>query len=326
MMKAERTLGLFAATLAGLALVGGCNSGSSGPNTSTSLDASQAAIVAGTAAGQVGSLASGLTNFGISSGFSGGFFAPATLGNQVLDIMAREASPDLKLGMAALSRAGCNPTVSDPTDTDGDGIPDNATFTFTAGNCSDTDPNTGATTTVTGSIHIQDTDNATTIWGFALTASSFTISITAPTQQGTQTAAVSMNGTYSADVQSGQASSTQALRLAAALNGTQVFGSSWTWSIAFTPTSGTLDPASQFPAGAFTFSGAYAWAGNYAGANGNWVFSMSTVSPLQYDGSCSDATWPFAAGSVQGAITARSSVGFTVDFQGCGQQPVVGVF
>lgn len=287
---------------------------------STDISPAQAQTIGQAAAAQLGGLTSGLTHFTTPAvgGLGTGFFAPEAPGGKVVFRALSRLNPKVASGLALVRAGDCTPSQSDSTDTDHDGIPDDNIIVFTQANCSSTDTTEQVTVTVTGTVRIQDLDDANTLFGYGVGISALTVSIT-DTVTSTPDIAVAVSGTFGADVQSAQANASQDLRSSLRLGGTRVFGDHANWAVSYTPATGTISPGNTtLPAGDFTVNGSYNWAGDYAGANGDWSFSLQTTSPLNYDGSCDDSDWPFESGQLQGAISARRSVGFTIDYAGCG--------
>jgi hypothetical protein len=296
-----------------------CGSDDSG---STDISPAQAQTVGQAAAEQLGGLTSGLTHFttpGVG-GLGAGFFAADAPGGRVLFRTLERLHPRVRSGLALIRAGDCTPTQSDSTDTDGDGIPNDNIITFTPGNCSSTDTSGASpvTVAVTGTVRIRDEDDANTLFGYGVGITALTVTIS-DTVSSTPDLAVAVSGTFGADVQSGLAAASQNLRTSLRLDGTRVFGDHANWAVSYAPTGGTIDvDAGSLPPGDFAVNGSYDWTGDYAGANGDWSFSLQTPAALSYDGSCEDAQWPFESGQLKGAISARRSVGFTIDYAGCG--------
>jgi hypothetical protein len=306
------------AVLAMAACGGDDNSGS------TDITPVQAAVVGGAAVDQLGGLANGLSHFNTPGvgGLASGFFAPAAPGGRMFATTLGRLNPTIRRSMALLSRAAdCVPGESDPTDTDGDGIQDDNVVTFTAANCSfadTTDAGEPLAVTVTGSVRIQDTDGATTLFGYRVGIAGFTVTV-ADTISGTPDVSVMVTGGFDADVQGSLANASENLRTSLLLNGNKVVGDHANWALGYTPIAGTITLGSEtLPAGEFTVNGSYDWNGAYNNAQGDWSFSLQTPLPLLWDGACDDDQWPFEEGQLKGAITARRSVGFKVDYVGCG--------
>lgn len=120
---------------------------------------------------QLGGLANGLSHFttpGVG-GLASGSFAPAGPGGRVLSSSIGRLNPAVRRSLALISGAeDCVPTESSTTDTDGDGVPDNNIISFTTSNCAfsdTTDAGEPLNFTVTGTVRIQDTDGAPTLFG-----------------------------------------------------------------------------------------------------------------------------------------------------------------
>ena len=168
-MQSVRTLRLFAVSLAGMVAVAACG-GDSGPAASTTVSSVQAAVLGAEASGQVGDIAAGLASFDFSGGsLGGGAFSRKALRGRMTTL--ERVVPARYRGQLAMLRrdlGGCDPAVAgDTTDSDGDGIENNATYTFTAANCFYQDT-LGNGFAVTGSVSVQDTDGGATLFGFAI--------------------------------------------------------------------------------------------------------------------------------------------------------------
>jgi hypothetical protein len=311
--------------LAGMLALGACGGGDGGGGGSTTLDPNEAATVGGAAASQISAMTSGLVNFSSSTGsLGGGFFAPASASGKIVD-RVMQGLPSLATRQAFAKvrmDPNCTPAVDDETDSDSDGVPDDATYTF---NCSYTDPNDGSSFTVTGTIGLLDSQDIATGFGFGISFNSFRFQFTFPGQNGNTVTDVTINGLYNADIVASGAGAAQDLTFVFRLNGQRVYFSSWDWAIDFTPT-GTIDFAAEdMPAGQFDISGAFVFQGDAGQDSGDWAFSLNTTSPLVYDGSCALEP-PFSSGTIEGAIVANTSVGFTINYTGCGQAETIAAF
>jgi hypothetical protein len=300
-MTEVRQLGLGVTGLAMAAMLGACG-GDSGPDLATDINDSQAQIIGQAAATQIGALASGLATFSSPAvpGIEAGFFAPqTTTGRFFLHNLGR-LHPGVRPALAVLARSEtCAPTISDSTDTDGDGIRDNSTAAFTAGNCSVYDSLTATTITITGSINVQDTDDLDTQFGYNVGFSGFEVTFSDTVTQ-TADISIGISGTFGADVTLLTATGTQDVR-------TRL------------DTTGNIDAANPtLPAGDFTVDGAYSFSGDLGQGSAAWSFGTNTTVPLNYDGTCEDPDWPFESGTVDVFIAARQTVGFTVTYAGCG--------
>jgi len=323
-MMTDRNLRLCVIGLAATLALGACGGGGGGSK-STTISSAEAAVVGEVAASQINGMTSGLVNFNSGSGsLGGGFFAPASATGKLLDgVMRAIPSPAHRVAFTRLRQdPNCTPAVDDETDTDQDGVPDNATYTF---NCSYTDLQDGSSFTVTGAVNLQDSRDVASGFGFAISLNTFKFALTFPGQNGPTTTEVVVNGLYNADVLSSNASAGQNVSFVFRVNNRRVFLSSWNWNIGFTP-NGTIDfGAEDMPPGEFSLNGNFVFQGDAGQNAGDWAFSLNSTSPLVYDGTCSLEP-PFASGQIDGAIVARSSVGFTVTYTGCGQLETITAF
>jgi hypothetical protein len=309
--------------------IAGCG-GDDNSSGTTDITPAQAEVLGGAAIGQLGSLASSLTHFSTPGvgGIGGGFFAPSAPGGRVLFSRLGSLHPQVKASLASLFRADeCGPDESDETDTDEDGVPDDDVATFSAVNCTSTDTTETnlITTTVTGTVRVQDTDDGNTIFGYRVGIASLTVTIT-DTMSSTADISVSVTGDFNGDVQTGLANASQNLRTTLRINGSKAVVDHATFAVNYTPTSGeiALDEPT-LPPGDLTLNGTYTWNGSYLGAEGDWSFSLTTPEALVFDG-CDDDEFVFESGRMQGVITARRSVGFYADYSGCGIEPTITTF
>lgn len=319
-------LGLGLLACAGV-LLAGC--GGDDQSESTDLTPAQAQTVGQAAADQVGGIASGFTHFNTPDvgGLGAGFFAPkAPGGNALLRTMSR-LHPRIASGLALINADNCTPSQSDSTDTDGDGIADDNTVNFTAVNCSfpdSTDLGVPVTVALTGTVRVQDTDGATVFYGYQVDVTALTLTVT---DSGGDVGVARLNGVYTTSVAGTQATTTENLTSSLRLNGARLYNDHTTFVISYDPTGGTISPsATQLPAGDLTLTGSYTWSGQLGQVSGDWSFVLDTPTPLHYDGSCNDDQYVFGSGQLKGAINLRKTVGFEVDYGGCGVPPTVTVF
>jgi hypothetical protein len=226
-----------------------------------------------------------------------------------------------QLGMLRDGDPNCVPTVSgDTLDTDGDGIENNATYTFTSANCFYTD-STGDGFALTGSVSIADTDGGATLFGFAIDYNNLKILIYADSNS----LGYDWDGTYDAAVTATDVSTNQQFRARLRVNDNPVYAARYNWALVFTPDSGTIDPATQqlLPDGTFDVTGGYGWSGQYGNADGNWSFNISTPTALHWNAACEAFDPPFDGGQLRASINGRNNIGFTVDYgPNCGDTAV----
>jgi hypothetical protein len=324
-MQSVRNLRLFAVSLAGMLAVSACG-GDSGPAGSSTISQLQANVVGAEATSQVGDIAAGVAGFGFTGdSLGGGFFSRAALRGRMTTL--ERVVPSRYRSQLAQLRGGdpnCVPTATgDTTDSDGDGIENNATYTFTAANCFYQDT-LGNGFAVTGSVSIQDTDGGATLFGFAIDFNRRKVLF----YSDSASAGFDWDGTHTATVTSATATTNQAFTARWRVNDLPVYSARYSWGLVYTPDTGTIDPSTQqtLPDGTFDLTGAYAWSGQFGTADGDWTFNISTPTPLHWSSSCEGLDPPFDGGQVRASINGRSNIGFTADFTACGTPPVITTF
>jgi hypothetical protein len=290
--KATRYAGLVLFT--GVLLTG-CGK-DNGP-TLTELTDAQAAQVGAAIASQVELMANSFTVSDLSNPT---FFAPGS------PVMAA----------APMRSAGPCPGVSDLTDTDGDGVPDDVTFTYSLPDCSFTD-SSGVGTEVTGTIRI--VDPSTTGIAYNGTFTSFAIKFIGQNQDFFTT---TLSGTRGLTATTASASLNENLTLdLLAHSGNQNVSGRLTnsWSANFNVTSGQLAADQDLPDGTLTIDGNTGWKIN----GESFAFTVNTSSPLIYSASClSDQR--FTGGQLRALIEGNDQGAFVqITFNGCGVEPTV---
>jgi len=216
----------------------------------------------------------------------------------------------------------CTPTATGNTDSNGNGIPDDKTTTYTAANC--TYSANGRTGVVTGTIRQQDLNGN---YGYRITYSNFN----SVEKKGDSTFTTSVEGvieyaftnTTSARTQDGLtivlgvAASTGGVSLSRAANLTGTFA----------PSGGNiLSRTAALPSGTLTLSGTMtiigAVSGNQIPAGGpssqTISMSISTAAPLNANIGCSlDAS--INSGELQATVGGSQTGAAAVTFRACGQ-------
>ena len=207
--------------------------------------------------------------------------------------------------------------MDDPTDTDGDGVPDNATITFVLADCSTT------SFELSGSIHI--IDPSTTAVGYSGAFSHFLAKLIG---SGNNFASIELNGSHSVLGTSASATLTENLvtTVNASDNGQTISGTlSNNWAISFTPAVGqVLDMDVPVPSGDFTLNGTY----HYDVNGQEFSFGIQTQTALAYDSSCDpNLGWPFTAGEVRARVGGPNGQAYVkVTYTACGVEPTVQFF
>lgn len=324
-MVGSRRLGLFASGLAGMLALGACG-GDSGPAGNTTISQQQAGVVGTEAANQISDIAAGVAGFSFTGGSLGsGFFSRAAMSGR-MSMLDRVIPPRYRPQLAMLRGGGgqCDPTVvGDSTDSDGDGIENNATFTFTNANCFYQDT-LGNGFAVTGSVSIQDTDGGATLFGFGLDLNHLKVLF----YNDSASAGLDWDGTYIADVRSTSVTTNRHFVTRFHVNNQVPYSFGDNWTLTFLPDTGTIDPATQstLPDGTFDVTGSYNWSGQLGNADGDWTFNVSTPTPLHFGTGCDGFDPPFDGGQILASINGRSNIGFTADYSACGTPPAINTF
>jgi hypothetical protein len=194
------------------------------------------------------------------------------------------------------------PAASNLTDTDGDGVPDNATWTFTAADCTQTD-SAGNRGVVTGSVTISDPGLTA---GYTLSLSDLTARFF---QSGSTTPLLQliMNGTWALRGTSDALTLDQTYNFALTAQGEQATLSN-DLAVSFTAASGTaISWGVPLPDGTISINGAW----RIASSQENHSLTLTTVAPLVYDDACE--------GIVAGVLDAQGDGGSVrVTWTGCG--------
>lgn len=203
-------------------------------------------------------------------------------------------------------------TVSSTADTDGDGIRDNASFTYALPACSFTGWR-GGVVELTGVISISDPDPAPS-FAYLLSYDNFRWQYTAP--NATDSWSATRNGSRTLTATQSQLSLSNQVSIVRTFARRGDATVSHNTLIAFTPDAGTaLVRGEPLPSGTAVKSGQVTFSRNGEVR----TFSVSTVTPLRYDASCTAAP-RIAAGEVHFALSDGSYM--KVLWTGCGQPAV----
>jgi hypothetical protein len=203
-------------------------------------------------------------------------------------------------------------TVDNTTDTDGDGAPDNATFTFAPPACSFTGFR-GGELEITGTIALSDPTPASLDFAFQATLTDLQFKFTSPDASRTYTAL--RNGTRVLSGNAAGASLSNTITVVRTVPGRPVTTVSHNLLLSFTPASGeSLALGQPLPSGTFTRSGTFIW--SRAGASR--TFTVTTVDPLVWDASCTTDR-KIVSGETHATLSDGSYV--KTVWNGCGSDP-----
>lgn len=300
----------FAKMVTGFGLVLGAAacSDDSGPEI-TPLTASNSAAVAAAAVQAMGMSLDGLDSDMIDiSGFTGLFGAPVLAAVHPNGQPAGFNAPD-----------GCPSFTPDPpVDSDGDGVPDNALFTFDPQFC--TFPGEGGTMLITGSVRISDP--ASVVIGADVAFNQVTF---AQFEDGSTDPVFGLvyDGTRSLRGQPTSLTLDENFSLVVQAAGQQA-GFSNEAGLSFTPTGGaTIDFDADLPNGDVQWNGTF----SAQSPEGFFVLAVETVQTLSYDAACLDAEsgeGSIVAGVLRLAASSADGAGVVqITFNGCDVEPTV---
>ena len=238
---------------------------------------------------------------------------PQTSANMLRGLSFSRSTPGLLMNSTATTNSSCGvASETTPTDSDGDGVPNDFTITFALPACHIVDQQSGNTIDVTGAFHISDPTSAA---GFGLNfgLTNFKVAFNGQTGSGY----VTQNGNGSVTLSSSVLQQTENWDLAAVLTGIQSASASITWNGSFTAASGqTLSAGHSLPDGSYSPNGTFA----YHEGNRVATFSIQTIDPLQYSAACAGngSLSPFTAGRVRVAVSNQQNSGYVdVSYANC---------
>lgn len=232
-----------------------------------------------------------------------------TLGSSLDPIGTTQVAPDA----ASVVAVPCV-SPSSAADSDGDGVPDDATFLFTAPPCRFTGWR-GGTLDIVGSLRIQDPSSTSAGFGYEATLTGLRTRFTSAdtkviydvTRNGTRALSGSVNGLLlTADL--------QVIRTFAGHPDAAIDKQ---WSLNFTPAT-PLQINAPLPSGSLDIAGTMDW----TRGTEHFVLTVTTPTPLQYDAGCTDTVQRIGAGVMQASGTFGDMDGIVrVTWQGCGTEP-----
>ena len=241
-------------------------------------------------------------------------FSVSGLSNPVLFAPRMAAA----MGAPPMRVSGPCPVASSTTDTDGDGVPDDATYTFNGlPDCGFSD-STGSAE-ITGSIRIMDP--STTQVGYNGTFSNLLLSLSGSGYSFSEKLNGTQNILGSATNVSLSHHLTTDLVATGSGSGQDVNGSiSENWNVDFAAgQGGAIALDSDLPSGTFNINGSFTY-----NVNGqNFSFSIATQTALQFDSSCF-ASQQFTAGELRAQVSNNNGSGYIkVVYNACGVDPTV---
>lgn len=218
---------------------------------------------------------------------------------------------DQSLEAVRIDRLGCA-EISDSEDSDGDGAPDAATFTFALPACSFTGFR-GGTLEITGTIVLSDPTPLVPDFAYQATLSDLTWRYTSPNERFSYTAV--RNGTRVLTGNAAGFSLSNNITVERTYPVRDPSTVSHNLLLTFTPAAGeSLTPGEPLPDGTFTKSGTFTWSRN----GRTRTFVVSTVAPLEWDASCTTDR-KIVAGEIHATLSDGSYI--STVWTGCGEDP-----
>lgn len=253
----------------------------------------------------------GMSACGDSSNPSGATVLSVTETNDIADATADEVDQGVGSITTEGAGSGCA-TVDNTTDTDADGAPDDATFTFALPACSFTGFR-GGTLEITGTINISDPTPNGADFNYLATLADFQFKLTSPLAIRTFTA--TRNGTRALSGSTAGVSLSNNITLVRSAPNRADATISHNLLLSFTPAAGEVLALGQpLPNGTFTKSGTFTWSRGSI----TRTLTVTTVDPLVWDASCTTDR-KIVAGEIHATLADGGYI--KTVWTGCGQEP-----
>lgn len=205
-------------------------------------------------------------------------------------------------------------TATAPTDTDGDGVPDDASYTFTAPPCRYTDVR-GFTLDIVGQLRIVDPAPETAGFGAVIDLTNLRFSHTA--EDGDRNYSVTRNGRVTLGGSPAGLELSSELQVLRTFTGLSDAAVETVWTVGFDPET-TLQINQPLPSGSVTVAGTVNW----SRGDENFDLTVTTVTPLHYDASCDETGQRFDAGELAVTGTFGETPGSVrIAWENCGEDP-----
>jgi hypothetical protein len=209
-------------------------------------------------------------------------------------------------------------TPSSAADTDGDGVPDDASYTFTAPPCRYTGVR-GFTLDVVGQLRIVDPAPETAGFGadIAMTALRFSLSTDDPDRN----YSITRNGLLNLTGGPAGLELTTDLQVLRSFSGLSDASAELLWTVGFDPEA-TLQINQPLPSGSVTVAGTVGWS---RPPSETFELTITTVTPLHYNASCDDVGQRFDDGELRVSGTFGETPGSVqIVWRECGDDPDIG--
>ena len=207
-------------------------------------------------------------------------------------------------------------TPSSTTDSDGDGIPDDATWIFTAPPCRFTGYR-GGTLDVVGQLRIQDPSLGAAGFGYAATLTALRATVTTGGNN-PETYSVTRNGTRSLDGTVAELLLTADLQVIRTFTGLPDAAVDEAWTARFTADT-PLQINQPLPSGTLDINGTFGW----IRGSETLDLTITTPTPIHYNAGCNN-TRRFDAGELHAAGSFDGTSGYVrVRWTACGAEPEI---
>jgi hypothetical protein len=205
-------------------------------------------------------------------------------------------------------------TPSSSAETDGDGVPDDATYTFTAPPCRYTDVR-GFTLDVVGQLRIVDPAPETPGFGANLSLTDLRFSLSA--EDSDKDYSVRRNGTMTLTGSPAGLELATDLQVQRSFTGFSDASSEHVWTVGFDPET-SLQINQPLPSGSVTVAGTVGWSRGQE----SFDLTITTVTPLHYDASCDASGQRFDDGELRVSGTFGETPGnVRIVWEDCGDDP-----
>ncbi len=205
-------------------------------------------------------------------------------------------------------------TPSSSAETDGDGVPDDATYTFTAPPCRYTDVR-GFTLDVVGQLRIVDPAPEDPGFGADISLTALRFSLSA--EDTDKNYSVIRNGTITLTGDPTGLELATDLQLQRSFTGLPDASAEHVWTVGFDPEN-TLQINQPLPNGSLTVAGTVSW----SRGNESFDLTITTATPLHYDASCDASGQRFDDGELRVSGTFGETPGYVrIVWDGCGNDP-----
>jgi len=205
-------------------------------------------------------------------------------------------------------------TPSSSTETDGDGVPDDATYTFTAPPCRYTGVR-GFTLDVVGQLRIVDPAPETPGFGANLSLTDLRFSLSA--EDSDKNYSVRRNGIMTLTGSPAGLELTTDLQVQRSFTGLSDASAEHVWTVGFDPET-SLQINEPLPSGSVTVSGTVGWSRDQE----SFDLTITTATPLHYDASCEAAGQRFDDGELRVSGTFGETPGYvSIVWEDCGNDP-----